>query len=30
MIKVAAVELGSIAEELGLRVGTELIAIDGR
>lgn len=30
MIKVTAVEHGSIAEELGLQVGTELIAIDGR
>jgi putative radical SAM enzyme (TIGR03279 family) len=30
MIKVTAVEHGSIAEELGLRVGTELIAVDGR
>ena len=30
MIKVTGVEHGSIAEELGLQVGTELIAIDGR
>jgi putative radical SAM enzyme (TIGR03279 family) len=30
MIKVTAIEHGSIAEELGLQVGTELIAIDGR
>jgi putative radical SAM enzyme (TIGR03279 family) len=30
MIKVTAVEHGSIAEELGLRVGTELLAVDGR
>ncbi len=30
MIKVTAVEHGSIAEELGLQVGTELIAVDGR
>lgn len=30
MIKVTAVEHGSIAEELGLQVGTELLAVDGR
>jgi putative radical SAM enzyme (TIGR03279 family) len=30
MIKVTGVDHGSIAEELGLQVGTELIAIDGR
>jgi putative radical SAM enzyme (TIGR03279 family) len=30
MIKVAAIERGSIAAELGLEVGTELIAVDGR
>lgn len=30
MIKVTAVEHGSIAEELGLRAGSELIAVDGR
>lgn len=30
MIRVTAVEHGSIAEELGLQVGTELISVDGR
>lgn len=30
MIKVTAVEQGSIAEEIGLQPGTELIAVDGR
>jgi len=30
MIKVTAVEQGSIAEELGLQAGTELISVDGR
>jgi putative radical SAM enzyme (TIGR03279 family) len=30
MIKVTAVEQGSIAEELGLRPGSQLLAVDGR
>jgi putative radical SAM enzyme (TIGR03279 family) len=30
MIKVTAVEAGSIAEELGLRAGTELVSVNGR
>ncbi len=30
MIKVTAVEPGSIAEELGLRTGTELVSVNGR
>ncbi|HEY8258440.1 MAG TPA: DUF512 domain-containing protein [Gemmatimonadales bacterium] len=30
MIRVTGVETGSIAEELGLREGTELISVDGR
>lgn len=30
MIRITAVEQGSIADELGLKVGTELISVDGR
>ena len=30
MIKVTAVETGSIADELGLRPGTELVSVNGR